>query len=308
MNLRMSASQVVLVATLALLIAAMLVLTVIILNDRPAAPVILDRAAQARGSFAVAHDEALSPAAVTLDRVVLRLEPGKPWKGTFSARGGLSEKAAGGHLIFILPPTATVDRSFMERFYLRGRFPRTQGVVHRFDDRVQVTLPFAPADTPLPEASAIDFEVDFRWSNPEVRSLGTGREQFALRYGAFMRTLTGLETGTLAGWIAFGGGSGFHTSIAGGPPELDVQIHLSDPNDRFVDPSPPPTSGGFNEKEWTSTSLFDDLIIETVTENEWTRHKLDLLTNLLFTLIGLIFGEAFGYLIAVGAHRRAADG
>jgi hypothetical protein len=79
--------QIVLFVSLVVLIGATFVLTVIILADRPA--VSLDRAKQASESVVVAHDKQLSPTAVTLERVVLRLEPGKPWKGIFSARGAL---------------------------------------------------------------------------------------------------------------------------------------------------------------------------------------------------------------------------
>jgi hypothetical protein len=115
-----------------------------------------------------------------------------------------------------------------------------------------------PAHTPLPAISTVDFEVGFRWSNPESRSLGTAREQFEVRYGGLLRTVIGLERGTLEPWIAFGGASGFH-AFPEGSPQLDLQIHLSDPNERFVDPFPPPTSSGFNDKEWTQPSLFDSL-------------------------------------------------
>jgi hypothetical protein len=79
----------VLFVSLVVLIGATFVLTVIILADRPAAAVSLDRAKQASESVVVAHDKQLSLTAVTLDRVVLRLEPRKPWKGIFSARGAL---------------------------------------------------------------------------------------------------------------------------------------------------------------------------------------------------------------------------
>jgi hypothetical protein len=303
---RLGAPQIVLAVTLVVLAAATLTLTLIIVTDRPARAVSLDRTGQARESFLVAHDKALSPAAITLEQVVLRLEPGKPWKGVFSARGGLTRVRPSGHLIFILPPEAIIDYNFVERFTIRNQFPLTRGDVRRYADRVAVTLPFVPARTPLPASSTVDFEVAFRWSNPESRSLGTGRKQFAVRYGSLLRTVIGLETGRLEPWIAFGGASGFH-AFPEGAPQLEVDIHLPDPNERFIDPFPPPSGGGFNEEEWTQQSLTDSLTVETVTENEWTRHKLDLLSGLLFTLVGLILGEGFGYLVAVAAHRRAAQ-
>jgi hypothetical protein len=54
--------------------------------------------------------------------------------------GGLTKARPSGHLIFILPPEAIVDHSFVKRFAIQGQFPSTPGAVHRHGDRVKVTL------------------------------------------------------------------------------------------------------------------------------------------------------------------------
>jgi hypothetical protein len=158
------------------------------------------------------------------------------------------------------------------------------------ENGVQVQIPVST----FAEAGLLDGGFDFSWTPLEVRPLGIDRAQMVVRYSMFFRvvrkTLDRASGEPGAGAQAFTWRPLPRTAEDGTESTVSIELRLPDPNDRFEETSPTPASLSFRSRRWDAP-VSNEMVIEVVAENEWTRRQLDLARNVLFLLLGVFIAE-----------------
>jgi hypothetical protein len=235
-----------------------------------------------RQAFDLEATSSLRQGDIELNLVSLGLSPGRggrgEWSGFFEVRGELLRATSTGSLVMVLPFNVRLVRA--EVAYWR-REPRSAAIISPRVTRDELEeLLIVPVRPPIDDV-VDDFEirVHFDWRNLQVRSLGAGREEFAVNYGS-MQVFTGAPLHRTP----------LYAEHMADDARSEVQISLSDDNEHFVEPSPVPDEGGLTVKTWRLNPEAG-LFIEGIRENTWTRQKMGIWTNLVFLVLGAVLAE-----------------
>jgi hypothetical protein len=252
-------------------------------------------------NFAVGFDSERVEDAVTFQRpnaLQLTFARGHDHDLTMRAEVGpfvLNEPATWAHAVILLPVNAEVIQCDGVNLFANAGGEAVVPVraigceVEQNDRGVLVHMPLSPDTLTPAEGDVLSLVMSANWKDPSVTRLGVGRERITLKYwGKFFpntdQDVISADALDLEWDDAASTGPGVNR------PGVHLLYEIKDSNTVFTDVAPEADGASGRSRIWVSDSDNPTVEISIETEDRRSRRQLDLISQLVFLIVGAVIG------------------